>query len=378
VNAGIEKRTYAGLRFRAQLARISAHVTILNPIPPMPYCPTCHFWTRDKRRFKSKKGCENCGGAWNAGRESLADEVRARVTDTDLIALGGGIAFICAMGALMEGKAVIGILLILWGIFSLGFYFRKRGVRHSYRQAALQSKQSAFAELKGRIDVLKLQSENMQTLLRAERVEAASERATHRIQLLEKALATRQHRIWLLTCEHWARQVQLWLNQVEGFLAEQLPTLSTLNGEALLGSFRLLMVQGRELDRQGGTLEPLEEVPKRARTVLEECLNRAPELEERVKDARVLAAIGDMDGPVEFSAGTTWLHWLQDAIPTLALLPQEFHEDDAYLRIQGELRVMKDSTPEMAPRPPMPAAGTQKTIPAPSAPEPPSAEVAEA
>ena len=103
------------------------------------------------------------------------------------------------------------------------------------------------------------------------------------------------------------------------------------------------MNDGRQLGASGERMTAKSIPAQRARVVLEACLAKGPELEDRVRDAQVLAAIGDgPDMPAEFTEGSTWLHWLQEAIPSIELLPAEFKEDEAYLRVQAELRLLRD------------------------------------
>ena len=103
------------------------------------------------------------------------------------------------------------------------------------------------------------------------------------------------------------------------------------------------MQAGVKLQYKSQRLEPLAGAAQRAREVLEKCLATAPELEERIKDARVLAAV--RRGPelsAELTENSAWLHWLQEAIPSIEHLPAEFSEDEEFLQVQTELRLLRD------------------------------------
>jgi hypothetical protein len=261
---------------------------------------------------------------------------------SSLLALGGILGTVMAAYGFATGQPGSWALLLL----GLGFFaFWKREQNRAKRQLEAQqrSQQAAFHEIRYQINSLRTSADHLNEVLRAELAETKSERGARRLELLQAALKSRERRIQQLGAELWARDVQLWLNQVEGFLAEQFPKLQRRNGGELLGALRNLMVKGRDLRTRGGNLTELSLTAQRALTVLQECLAKAPDLEERVRDARVLAAVGEgPDVPFELDEGKSWLHWLEEAIPTIELLPVEFTEDEEFLRVQTELRLLRD------------------------------------
>jgi hypothetical protein len=60
--------------------------------------------------------------------------------------------------------------------------------------------------------------------------------------------------------------------------------------------------------------------------------------------------VSRFQGEVAFNSGEfrivrgspVWLHWLQEAIPTIELLPVEFTEDEEFLRVRAQLRLLRD------------------------------------
>ncbi len=309
----------------------------------MPYCSTCNYWTRGKKSRLAGVPCRNCGTLTGQSRAAAdppaSQEQRAT---SSLLAVGGILGIVMAVYGFGTGQPGSWALLLL-GLGFFGFWKREQNRAKRQREAQLQSQQAAFHEIRYQINSLRTSADHLNEVLRAELAETKSERGARRLELLQAALKSRERRIQQLGAELWARDVQLWLNQVEGFLAEQFPKLQRRNGGELLGALRNLMVKGRDLRTRGGNLTELSLTAQRALTVLQECLAKAPDLEERVRDARVLAAVGEgPDVPFELDEGKSWLHWLEEAIPTIELLPVEFTEDEEFLRVQTELRLLRD------------------------------------
>ena len=275
-----------------------------------------------------------------ANRLSVADPEFHQAANW--LGIGGILATILSIYGLFEGK--LGNLPILAiGVWFVVFWMRHHHSSGKNQSSRQKSRQAAFFAVSYQINSLKLHRDHLKEVLASARAELPSVRGSQRIELLEAALESREKRIAQLEGELWARDVQLWLNQLEGFVAEKLQKLNRLSGAETLGMFRNLMLNGRHLATKGDALVVLEEVPRRALKLLKECLERSPELEDRVKDARVLAAIGEgPELPEELTSGGTWLHWLQNAIPSIDLMPVEFTEDEEYLRLQTELRLLRD------------------------------------
>ena len=235
------------------------------------------------------------------------------------------------------------------GVVAAGFGIYKRRHRLQQEHAVERCARRKFKELRRQFDELNMHAQELQGVLKEEAAEATTERGARRLELLGAAYANRRDRMRLLDGEIWARDVQLWLNQVEGLLAERMPKLHRESSEKIRQELRRLMAAGEQLKRQCEPLEPLANVPQRAREVLEKCLETAPELEERIRDARVLAAVRrGPDYPQELMENSAWLHWLQEAIPSIELLPEEFTEDEEFLQVQTELRLLRDSFPVSA------------------------------
>jgi hypothetical protein len=315
----------------------------------MPYCSTCNYWTRGKKSRLAGVPCKNCGTlsgkAIGEGDPPSMQQLQAAST---VLGVGGVLGLLMAVYGFAAGQPGSWALLLA-GLLFLGFWKRERDLAKRQWEAQQQSHQATFHEIRYQINSLKTSAEHLREVLRAELAETRSERGERRLELLQAALKSREKRMQQLGGELWARDVQLWLNQVEGFLAERFPKLQRRNGGELLGGIRTLMTQGRDLRTRGGNLSEPGETALRARTVLDQCLARAPDLEERVRDARVLAAVGgEPDVPFELAEGTSWLHWLEEAIPTIDLLPVEFTEDDEFLRVQAELRLLRDSVKQNA------------------------------
>ena len=303
---------------------------------------------RGKKRELKQTACANCGNfPFLANRLSVADPEFHQAANW--LGIGGIIATILSLYGLYEGK--LGNLPILAvGVWFIVFWMRHNHFSGKNQASRQKSRQAAFFTVSYQINSLKLHRDHLKEVLASERSELPSVRGSQRIELMEAALESREKRIAQLEGELWARDVQLWLNQLEGFVAERLPKLTRLSGAETLGMFRNLMLNGRHLATKGDALVVLEEIPRRALKLLKECLERSPELEDRVKDARVLAAIGEgPELPEELNAGGTWLHWLQNAIPSLDLMPVEFTEDEEYLRLQTELRLLRDGAKYAAP-----------------------------
>lgn len=201
-----------------------------------------------------------------------------------------------------------------------------------------------FDSMQARMDGILHDAQHLRELLATESADHSTERSMQRWALIQAALQTHEARYRALRHEHWAREVQLWLNQVEGFLAEQLPKLKKQNGATVLTHLEKLVATGEDLQKTGDGFVHLAAAPLQARTILRQCLAKAPEIVERVKDARVLAALDQpaSAGPEEFAAGGMWLHWLQNAIPTIEFLPSEFTDDEESLRVRAELRMLRD------------------------------------
>jgi hypothetical protein len=267
---------------------------------------------------------------------------------TNLLGIGGAVAILMGLCSLFDLGGIpqqrLGTaLILLFGIAFLGFWWRERRRADAQIQSQQKSRQAAFHQVRYQVNTLQAQAHHLRQVLKSEREEIATDRSGMRIKLLEAALQCREDRLQQLAAELWARDVQLWLNQVEGFLAENLPKMERHSGATTLGQLRNLLNSGRQLKANSSRLTTQSVPAQRARVVLEACLSKGPELEDRVRDAQVLAAVGEgPDLPAEFTEGSTWLHWLQEAIPSIELLPVEFKEDEAYLRVQAELRMLRD------------------------------------
>jgi hypothetical protein len=77
---------------------------------------------------------------------------------------------------------------------------------------------------------------------------------------------------------------------------------------------------------------------------LDLCLEKAPDLEERIRDAQVLAAVGEgPEMPVELGHGGTWKYWLEEEFPASEeLLPDVLRVDEEFDRLNTELRLLRD------------------------------------
>ncbi len=302
---------------------------------------------RKKSRLQGRP-CGNCGHIMGNTDFEGEGATGSRLPDaTNLLGIGGAIAILMGLCSLFEFGGIqqrFGTaLILLFGIAFLGFWWRERRRADAQLQSQQESRQAAFHQVLSQVNMLQAEADYLREVLKSEREETATERSGMRIKLLDAALQCREDRLQLLTAELWARDVQLWLNQVEGFLAEDLPKMERHTGAKTLAQLRILLNNGRQLKADSSRLTTQSVPAQRARVVLEACLSKGPDLEDRVRDAQVLAAVGEgADLPAEFNEGSTWLHWLQEAIPSIELLPVEFKEDEAYLRVQAELRLQRD------------------------------------
>ena len=306
----------------------------------MPYCSHCHFWTRSPAEV-GEITCPNCG------KKSETPVPTAFTSDIDfLVGLAACFVLLGLVASGWMGPAAI-IFGLLAGIVSLACSIVRNET--SKKHAALNRPNpdhfpaAIFQRIHETLQKLTTHAGEIQELLEIEGSGPHSDRAEQRLELLQAALAHRQKRIQELTRELWAREVQLWLNQLEGFLSAQLPLLDKENAEMVHDRFTKLVTSGQALHARGETLPMDEIMPERAWRLLNDCLAKAPELEDRVRDARTLAVLGeDCDLPPELEPEGSWLHWLQEAIPSIELLPPEFEDDEEYLRVQTQLRLLRD------------------------------------
>lgn len=308
----------------------------------MPYCSHCHFWTR----YPAEVGeimCPNCG------KKSGTPVPTAFASDTDLLAVLAGCSVllgIVASGWMGGSAAIIGLLV---GVICLICSIQR--IEAAKENGPDHFPADIFQRIQETLQKLTTHAGEIQELLEIEGSGPHSDRAEQRLELLQTALAHRQKRIQELTTELWAREVQLWLNQLEGFLSAQLPQLDKENAEMVHDRFTKLVTSGQALHARGETLPMDEIMPERAWRVLSDCLAKAPELEDRVRDARTLAVLGeDCELPPELEPEGSWLHWLQEAIPSIELLPPEFEDDEEYLRVQTQLRLLRDGVKFPGPR----------------------------
>ena len=219
----------------------------------------------------------------------------------------------------------------------------REGIRRKHVEVHGEFPAVVFSKIKESLEKLSAQALEIRQLLQAEGSGPHSERALHRVELLWEALVHREVKINELQTDLWCREVQIWLHQLEGFLADKLPGLNQANAESVNAKFAQLGNEGRSLIQRGSSLESDQLMPQRAWRVLEECMARMPELQDRVRDARALAVLGEgCESPHELEADGSWLHWLQEAIPTIELLPPEFSEDEEFIRVQTQLRLLRD------------------------------------
>ncbi len=307
----------------------------------MPYCVKCDYWLRGSKPTLRGVACPNCG--------NQPFNERRRVNHSGfwgfrpaIIVLG----WACIVGILGDIHNFTGALAFGGGIVVAAILFYRAAMRSDHKRLdEVEPVRHKFAALQQRLDQLTNQSYELFEALRAESAEGSelSERGARRLTLLESAWSSRMKRIQLMESELWARKVQLWLNHVEGLLAERLPQLNRINGKDVMGELRRLLTAGHELVKKAVPEAAMSAVAQRALAVLNRCLATAPELEERLKDAHVLAIVGDdTELPPELTEGGTWLHWLQESIPTIDLLPEEFTEDEEYLQVQTALRMLRD------------------------------------
>jgi hypothetical protein len=284
-------------------------------------------------------GCANCGR--NSSSTAVDDELPYQITGAfGLLVFVGGLVSLAQERRLQDLLVfAVGLAMCSFGVWRWRFV----GRRH---QAQREVPFMLFNNLKQQSKILIDELKHLRELLQLE--EGAgdgtipSAHGIQRVELLKAALKNRSAQFLKLESERWTREVQLWLNQLEGFLVEELPQLDRSNGHRFLLDLSNLRSRADLLLEGVAVFGSLTTIPEQARKILLECLRRFPELEDRVKDARVLAALGDAPTLPELEAGGTWLHWLQEAIPTIATLPPEFHDDEAYFRLKAELRLLKE------------------------------------
>jgi hypothetical protein len=166
--------------------------------------------------------------------------------------------------------------------------------------------------------------------------------------------------------EKFARSVQLWINQVEGFFEERITGLTKKNYRQALNAFRRMAAEGYELKEHGSRLEGNSAVAVRAERVLHSVIAKLPELEQRLRDARVLVALGDQGAGMLNPEDVAWLHWLHNALPTPETLPHTLLEDEEYLRLRAQLRVAQESQPDRWSGTPVPPSFTSVSLHAPT------------
>lgn len=206
------------------------------------------------------------------------------------------------------------------------------------------TREEMFLDVELKLKKLNAHVQHLVELRENETMSTRTPRGEKRLEMLNAVIENRQKKASLLQTELWARDIQLWLNKLEGFLAEKLVRLNRENGGMLLGEFRDLINSGERLQKKMTVAAKNSELGAKACRLLQECLARAPEFEERVRDARVLAAVDEIqDAPIEFSEGRTWLHWIQNALPNLDSLPDVMKVDEEYVRMNAELRLLRDA-----------------------------------
>lgn len=325
----------------------------------MPFCPSCNYWIRRSRVRLRSKCCPNCGNYPFLAKLSRYDRDE-RTGKPALWNRPDGL-FLTALAGLACGVIGYHDNAFLAGMFSMvGILFAWRGLLMVKRlkvlaKSRLHSAQAMFGVLHLQQRDLKNHIKQLEELCRSEQDEIPSPRREQRLELICGVITNRQKKRCLIETELWARDIQLWMNQLEGFLSEKLAMLDRENGTLLLGEFRILILAGKQMLTKASRLAGDSPLGQKAEQLLTECLARAPEFEERVRDARVLAVVDTgADVPVELSEGRTWLHWIQDAIPTLGLLPDALLIDEEYHRMNAELRLLRDQ-PQQTPPIPQPA-----------------------
>ena len=306
----------------------------------MPYCSTCNHWSR----YPAKAGlCLNCG-EFSASSSPELSPITDEARFLFILALGsffGGIFLSLWLTAVSFAAGfLLFVVFCFWGIYHME---DSEKIRRKHVDAHGEFPTVVFSRIKESLEKHSSQAQEIRKLLQVEGSGPHSERALQRQELLREALGQREIKISELQTDLWCREVQIWLNQLEGFLAAELPGLNQTNAESVNTKFEKLGNDGRLLIQRGASLESDQVMPQRAWRVLEECMARMPELQDRVRDARALAVLGDScDAPSELEADGSWLHWLQQAIPTIELLPPEFSEDEEFLRVQTQLRLLRD------------------------------------
>lgn len=307
----------------------------------MHYCPVCQFWIRNRPSKQAVDVCPNC--RLDLKKNPQPEEYNSTSQmPTFLIVLG--FLMFCASLMFENTGALLGLLAFcLCGVLWWSTPTRAAKEKEIRENWIAESPRSKIAKLKERSISLKAHAKDVRDALNEELAMDAANQSPSRVELLQFALEDRESRIHTIEGELWTRSVQLWLNQLEGFLAQKLPGLNQSNSRELSTEFDLLINRAEYLMADSITLEPLEPAHAKARDVLANCLEKAPEMANRVKDARALALVGkDWQIPAELEAGSLWLHWLEHAIPSIELLPLEFSEYEDDVRIHTELRMMRD------------------------------------
>ena len=307
----------------------------------MHYCSTCQYWIRNRPSKQVVDACPNCRLAPKKNQQPEEYDSSSQMP-TFLIVLG--FLMFCASLMFESTGALLGLLsFCLCGVLWWTTSTRASKAREARVNWIAESPKSNTAKLRERLISLKAHAKDVQDALNEELGLDAANQSPSRVELLQFALEDRENRIHTIEGELWARSVQFWLNQLEGFLAQKLPGLNQSNSRELSTEFDLLIHRADYLMEDSRSLEPLEPAHAKARDVLANCLEKAPEMAGRVKDARALALVGkDWQIPAELEAGSLWLHWLEHAIPTIELLPLEFSEYEDDVRIHTELRMMRD------------------------------------
>ena len=307
----------------------------------MHYCPVCQFWIRNRPSKQAVDVCPNCR---LEQKKKQPDDEYSLASQMPAFFIGLGFLMFCASltfgpEGVFWGVVSFCLSCLLWWSISTRMA-KEAAVRQNW---IAESPRAKTAKLRERLISLKAHAKEVRDALNEELAIDAANQSPSRVELLQFALEDRESRIHTIEGELWTRSVQLWLNQLEGFLAQKLPGLNHANSRELSTEFDLLITRANHLMEDSTALEPLESAHAKARDVLANCLEKAPELANRVKDARALALVGkDWQIPAELEAGSLWLHWLENAIPTIELLPLEFSEHEDDVRIHAELRMMRD------------------------------------
>jgi hypothetical protein len=209
-------------------------------------------------------------------------------------------------------------------------------------EARRDSRESLFSQMAEQRDELMEEIQRLDALLRGE--PGVSDRSKRRRQLLSATIENREKKIHIVDAELWAREVQLWSNQLEGLFEEKMNSIFKNDAPSAIAEFLRLVTAARSL-RHRATPAILEtNLGAKAAKYLDLCLEKGPDLEERIRDAQVLAAVGEgPEIPVEFTQGGTWKHWMEEAFPASeALLPDILRVDEEFDRLNSELRLLRD------------------------------------